>query len=245
MMCPLQAAIAVLSVLAMGAPQSPATPAGPESPAATQAASPSPGVDLDALGISLDRIQKAVTRPAGDQAHREPEDLSRRGVRQQADDHRFPRAGLPEGSGAERRHDPPGVPGHGHAEGRPGLCRLHQPPGHGRRRHVHRLAVGAAEGARQIQGCAQRAREGGGDARKCRKRSTPCARPAATPDSRTSSRQRLPAGGETRPATAPMASTARVQEQRPSEMAGVASTLAPMSFSDSSSYVGPAFSTQT
>ena len=61
MMCPIQAAIAVLSVLAMGAPQSPATPAGPEPPAATQAASPSPSVDLDSLGVSLDRIQKAVT----------------------------------------------------------------------------------------------------------------------------------------------------------------------------------------
>ena len=63
MMCPIQAAIAVLSVLAMGAPQSPATPAGPEPPAATQAASPSPSVDLDSLGVSLDRIQKAVTTP--------------------------------------------------------------------------------------------------------------------------------------------------------------------------------------
>jgi hypothetical protein len=63
MMCPLQAAVAVLSVLSMGAPQNPTPSAGPEATAATQVASPAPTVDLESLGVSLDRIQKGVTKP--------------------------------------------------------------------------------------------------------------------------------------------------------------------------------------
>jgi len=55
--------VAVLAVATLCGGQNPAPPAGPDETAATQAPAPTPAVDPDALGISLDRIQKAVTRP--------------------------------------------------------------------------------------------------------------------------------------------------------------------------------------
>ena len=57
--------LAVVAVLGVGALQNPQPPDSPD--AAVVAPAPVPGatVDLDALGISLDRIQKAVTRPQG------------------------------------------------------------------------------------------------------------------------------------------------------------------------------------
>jgi hypothetical protein len=54
---------AVIAVVTLCGAQSPPPSVGPDETAAKQASTPTPTVDPDALGISLDRIQKAVTRP--------------------------------------------------------------------------------------------------------------------------------------------------------------------------------------
>ena len=57
--------LAVIALLSLGVPQNPAPPPEPDAAAAAPATDPAPAVDPDSLGISLDRIQKGVTRPQG------------------------------------------------------------------------------------------------------------------------------------------------------------------------------------
>ena len=57
--------VAVILVLTLGTPQSPAAPpaAAPDEATTQQAQAPTPTVDPDSIGVSLERIQKGVTKP--------------------------------------------------------------------------------------------------------------------------------------------------------------------------------------
>ena len=55
--------LAIAALLVAGAPQSPAPPAEPDEAVARPAAAPPPTVNPDAIGVSLERIQKAIARP--------------------------------------------------------------------------------------------------------------------------------------------------------------------------------------
>jgi hypothetical protein len=54
---------AMVALLGAGVPQSPAAPSVPEEAPAAQTAAPAPTVDPEAIGVSLERIQKAVAKP--------------------------------------------------------------------------------------------------------------------------------------------------------------------------------------
>jgi hypothetical protein len=55
--------VAMVTVLTVGAAQNPTPSAAPDETSAKQSSTPSPTVDPDAIGISVDRIQKAVAKP--------------------------------------------------------------------------------------------------------------------------------------------------------------------------------------
>jgi hypothetical protein len=57
--------VAVILVLTLGTPQSPATTpaAAPDEATTQQAQAPTPTVDPDSIGVSLERIQKGVAKP--------------------------------------------------------------------------------------------------------------------------------------------------------------------------------------
>lgn len=59
--------VAVVLVLTLGTPQSPAASpaAAPDEATTQQAPAPTPTVDPDSIGVSLERIQKGVTKPQG------------------------------------------------------------------------------------------------------------------------------------------------------------------------------------